>query len=147
MYWSRRLDQVNASTGDARYTLLNAIRGLRECKALHAKARVGAAAVFVVLGSATIAGMLIYVIGGFDNPMSDPLSVSFNCPNCGARYEVVRIEEPPRPTHREVTCLSCGGPLHGREGKFVLKYFLTDRAKRRAYRAAVAQSSQKGRTP
>ena len=76
--------------------------------------------------------------------MSD--QVQFNCPNCDARYEVVRIEETPRPTDREVTCLSCGGPLHGREGKFVLKYFLTDRAKRRAYRAAVAQSSQKGRT-
>ena len=39
-------------------------------------------------------------------PMSDPLSVPFNCPNCGARYEVVRVEEPPRPTDREVTCLS-----------------------------------------
>jgi hypothetical protein len=39
-------------------------------------------------------------------PMSDPLSVPFNCSNCGARYEVVRVEEPPRPTDREVTCLS-----------------------------------------
>ena len=77
--------------------------------------------------------------------MSDPLSVQFNCPNCEARYEVVRIEEPPRPTDREVTCLSCGGPLYGREGRFILKYFLTDRPKRRAYRAAVTQSLQKGR--
>ena len=59
--------------------------------------------------------------------------------------EIVRIEEPPRPTDREVTCLSCGGPLHGREGRFLLKYFLTDRPKRRAYIAAVAQASQKGR--
>ena len=39
--------------------------------------------------------------------------------------EIVRVEEPPRPTDREVTCLSCGGPLHGREGRFLLKYFLT----------------------
>ena len=59
--------------------------------------------------------------------MSDPLSVQFNCPNCEAGYEVVRIEEPPHPTDREVTCLSCGGPLNGREGRFILKYFLTDR--------------------
>jgi len=43
VYWCRRLDQVNAPAGDARYTLINAIRGLRGCKALHAKARVGAA--------------------------------------------------------------------------------------------------------
>jgi hypothetical protein len=77
--------------------------------------------------------------------MSNPLSVPFKCPNCEARYEVVRIEEPPRSTDREVTCLSCGGPLHGREGRFLLKYFLTDRPKHRAYRATVAQASQKGR--
>jgi hypothetical protein len=69
--------------------------------------------------------------------MSDPLSVPFNSPNCGVGYEVVRIEESPRPTDREVTCLSCGAPLHGREGKFILKYFLTGRSKRRAYTAAV----------
>jgi predicted Zn finger-like uncharacterized protein len=73
------------------------------------------------------------------------ISVPFKCPNCEARYAVVRIEEPPRPTHREVTCLSCGGPLHGRDGKFLLKYFLTERPKRRPYDVVVAQSSQKGR--
>ena len=77
--------------------------------------------------------------------MSDPLSVPFKCPHCEARYEVVRIEEPPRPTHREVTCLRSGGPLHGRDGRFLLKYFLTERPKRRAYDVVVAQSSQKGR--
>ena len=81
------------------------------------------------------------------DPNVDPLSVPFNCSNCGARYEVVRIEEPPRPSDREITCLNCGGPLHGREGRFLLKYFLTDRPRRRAYRAAVAQASQKGRKP
>ena len=80
-------------------------------------------------------------------PMSDHPSVPFNCPNCGARYEVVRVEEPPRPSDREVTCLNCGGPLHGREGRFLLKYFLTDRPRRRAYRPAVAQASQRGRKP
>ena len=80
-------------------------------------------------------------------PMPDPLSVPFNCPYCGARYEVVRVEEQSRPSDREVTCLNCGGPLHGREGRFLLKYFLTDRPRRRAYRPAVAQASQRGRKP
>ena len=60
--------------------------------------------------------------------MSDPLSEPFNCPNCGSKYEIVRVEAPPQPqTHREITCLSCDGPLRGREGAFVLKYFLVER--------------------
>jgi predicted Zn finger-like uncharacterized protein len=75
--------------------------------------------------------------------MSDPLSARFNCPNCGARYEVIRVEAPPRPTDREVTCLSCGGPLHGREGKYLLKYFLTERPKRRAYEVVVTQQKRR----
>jgi hypothetical protein len=37
-------------------------------------------------------------------------------------------------TDREITCLSCGAPLPGREGPFILKYFLVERPKRRAGR-------------
>jgi hypothetical protein len=73
------------------------------------------------------------------------MPAQFFCPTCGAKYEIVRVKAPPRPTDREVTCLSCGGPLHGREGKFLLKYFLTERSKRRAYDVVVAQSAKKGR--
>jgi hypothetical protein len=62
--------------------------------------------------------------------MSDPLSAPFNCPNCRAKYEIVRVEAPPRPqTDREITCICCGGPLQGRQGAFVLKYFLVERQK------------------
>ena len=50
-----------------------------------------------------------------------------------------------RATSERSGSLNCGGPLHGREGRFLLKYFLTERPKRRAYEAAVAQSSHKGR--
>jgi len=61
-------------------------------------------------------------------PMSDSQSTTFHCPNCRAKYLVVRAEAPPGPTiNRELVCLSCGGPLHGREGKFNLKYFLLER--------------------
>ena len=57
----------------------------------------------------------------------------FRCPTCEAKYEVVRVEAAPRPTtDREISCLSCGGPLHGREGKFILKYFLVERPRLRA---------------
>ena len=50
---------------------------------------------------------------------------SFTCPNCGAYYQVVKVEAGPETTdNRELTCRACGVPLVGREGKFVLKYFL-----------------------
>ena len=62
-----------------------------------------------------------------------PSENKFNCPTCEAKYEVVRVEAPPEPmTDREITCVSCGGPLHGRDGKFILKYFLVERSRRRA---------------
>ena len=62
---------------------------------------------------------------------------SMYCPHCNAKYEVVRVEAPT--THdRQVTCLSCGGPLAAREGAFILKYFRVDRpsmtARMRRYR-------------
>ena len=46
----------------------------------------------------------------------------FRCPTCEAEYKVVRVETPP--THdKQLTCLSCGGPLRNREAKYALKYF------------------------
>jgi len=50
-----------------------------------------------------------------------------------AKYEIVRVEAPPGPTtDREIECIACGAPLHGREGKFLLKYFLVERPRLRA---------------
>ena len=73
---------------------------------------------------------------GFDyecnNLGFDPMP-QFQCPNCTAKYEIVRVEAPPGPTiDREIVCIACGGPLHGREGKFLMKYFLVERPRRRA---------------
>jgi ribosomal protein S27E len=48
----------------------------------------------------------------------------FSCPNCGAPYEIVRVEADVVLPDREITCLGCGAPLQGREGGFALKYFL-----------------------
>ena len=60
--------------------------------------------------------------------MLDSQSTLFECPNCAAKYKVVRVEAPKGPTtDREITCVSCGGPLHGREGPLLLKYFLIER--------------------
>ena len=61
------------------------------------------------------------------------MPVAFRCLNCGAQYKIVEVEAPPGPTtDREIPCLCCGGPLHGRQGRFLLKYFLVERPKRRA---------------
>ena len=52
-------------------------------------------------------------------------------PNCKALYQLVRVEAGPETIDREITCQVCGSPLAGREGKFVLKYFLLREAVRR----------------
>ena len=49
---------------------------------------------------------------------------SFNCPNCNALYDVIKVEAGPETVDREIACRSCGAPLAGREGKLVVKYFL-----------------------
>ena len=60
--------------------------------------------------------------------MSNIPPTPFDCSNCGANYKLVRVEAPAGPTtDRQIECLSCGGPLHGREGRFLLKYFLIER--------------------
>jgi predicted Zn finger-like uncharacterized protein len=58
-----------------------------------------------------------------------------HCPHCGAKYNVVRVEAVLGVKHREVTCLSCGGPLAAREGAFVIKYFLADHQSKRQRRS------------
>lgn len=57
-----------------------------------------------------------------------------HCPHCGANYNVVRVEAPPLGRDREVICLGCGAPLPGREGAFIMKYFLVERPKQRQRR-------------
>jgi predicted RNA-binding Zn-ribbon protein involved in translation (DUF1610 family) len=60
-----------------------------------------------------------------------PRVTRFNCPNCDAKYDLVRTEAEPVTTDRELVCLSCGGPLRSREGRFILKYFLLEPAHHR----------------
>src|SRR6476646_2985890 len=52
----------------------------------------------------------------------------FTCPNCKALYQVVKLEAGLGTIDAEIRCRVCGGPLVGREGKFVLKYFLLRKA-------------------
>ena len=50
----------------------------------------------------------------------------FACPNCNASYKVVRVEADSATTYNEISCARCGGPLNGREGRYLLKYFLVE---------------------
>jgi predicted RNA-binding Zn-ribbon protein involved in translation (DUF1610 family) len=59
----------------------------------------------------------------------------YACPTCGAEYKVVRVEEKTMMPEGSLTCASCGGPLHTREGRYVLKYFLVGGSQRYPLRA------------
>ena len=52
---------------------------------------------------------------------------SFECPNCKAKYKVVRVEADAKSVDRQIACPNCGAPFHGREGSIALKYFMVDR--------------------
>jgi transcription elongation factor Elf1 len=56
----------------------------------------------------------------------------FDCPNCGAKYKLVRVEVDPQSPDRQITCRNCGAPFHGRQGALALKYFLVDRPRTQA---------------
>jgi hypothetical protein len=60
-----------------------------------------------------------------------PETTRFYCPNCAAEYMLVRAEAGPPPDH-QIECRRCGAPLHGREGRFILKYFLIGRGRTQA---------------
>ena len=55
----------------------------------------------------------------------------FSCRNCNAKYLLIRVEAEPEPSHGRTECHHCGGPLNGREGRFILKDFLIDRPRRK----------------
>ena len=62
--------------------------------------------------------------------MNDKEPVLRRCPNCDAKYKVIRVEVSPTDKFREITCVACGGPLQGREGTWALKYFLASERRR-----------------
>jgi hypothetical protein len=57
-------------------------------------------------------------------------------PNCQALYQVVKVEAGRETAFHDVTCLACGAPLSGRDGEFVVKYFLLRHGARRKLRRA-----------
>ena len=64
--------------------------------------------------------------------MSSAGTSAFECPTCSAQYKVVRVKAESVSANQQLVCRKCGGPLHGRDGRFIVKYFLVDRPRRRA---------------
>ena len=60
-----------------------------------------------------------------------PSFISFTCPNCQAYYHIVKVEAGPETGSEDVACRGCGHAFPGREGKFVLKYFMLRNGGRR----------------
>ena len=58
--------------------------------------------------------------------MASKHAEAFNCPTCNGRYKLVRAEADSESSNGQIECRYCGGPLPGREGPFVLKYFVAD---------------------
>jgi hypothetical protein len=55
----------------------------------------------------------------------------FNCPNCDALYYLIEAEAGPETDDVEgIECVACDEPLPAREGRMVLKYFLSGRSPR-----------------
>jgi hypothetical protein len=75
-------------------------------------------------------GTLSY-FGEIDYSLEMPEIFRFDCPNCRAEYKLVRAEADP-PPDPQIVCRRCAAPLQGREGKFMLKYFLVDRPRTQA---------------
>jgi len=51
----------------------------------------------------------------------------FACPQCQARYKVVRMTAEPVASHPTLQCKVCREPLASTEGDNILKYFLVSR--------------------
>jgi uncharacterized paraquat-inducible protein A len=63
-------------------------------------------------------------------------TTSFQCPQCDAVYQVVRVEAESA-CDRDINCPVCHAPLRSRDGQFILKYFLMGKPKHsRAARTA-----------
>jgi len=83
----------------------------------------------------SVSKISLHVGGRIMAGSTPPLLNTFMCPHCRALYQIVKVEAGPETDSREIVCRACGGPLTGREGKLVLKYFLlrkADRPRRRA---------------
>jgi predicted Zn finger-like uncharacterized protein len=62
-----------------------------------------------------------------EDPVED--GEDFECPQCQARYKIVRVKAGPQTIDRPVQCKVCAQPFVSKDGEDILKYFLIDRPK------------------
>jgi hypothetical protein len=55
----------------------------------------------------------------------------FHCPTCSGQYKLVRAEADRESSSGAIECYYCDSLLVGREGQFVLKYFVADQPRKR----------------
>jgi hypothetical protein len=73
--------------------------------------------------------------------MNHDHSQDFSCPQCQARYKVVRLKAEPRVSHPALQCRVCHEPLASTEGENILKYFLVSRPKGKARNPSMKAAS------
>jgi len=61
--------------------------------------------------------------------MAQDQTQEFTCPQCQARYKIVRVNAGPQTVNRPVHCKVCRWPFVSSDGEDILKYFLIDRPK------------------
>src|SRR5262249_26493681 len=65
----------------------------------------------------------------YTKPVAQDQPQEFGCPQCQARYKIVRVDAGPQPVNRPLYCKVCQRPFVSRDGEDILKYFLIDRPK------------------
>jgi len=65
----------------------------------------------------------------YNKPVAQDQPQEFGCPQCQARYKIVRVDAGPQPVNRPLYCKVCERPFVSRDGEDILKYFLIDRPK------------------
>ena len=62
---------------------------------------------------------------------------NFSCPQCQARYKIVRMTAEPGASYPTLQCKVCREPLASTDGDDILKYFLVGRPRAPARRPSV----------
>ena len=63
----------------------------------------------------------------YSKPVAQDQPQEFGCPQCQARYKIVRVDAGPQPVNRPLYCKVCRWPFVSTDGEDILKYFLIDR--------------------
>ena len=78
-------------------------------------------------------GLVVSIMSAGKN-MNPDHPEDFSCPQCQARYKIVRMTAEPGLSYLTLQCRVCREPLASTEGDTILKYFLVSRPRAPARR-------------